>query len=248
MYKRALVSFLLLIIVLIGCSQSEQPVVYNSATDSGAQLVKETTGAEECYVSFKDCNSLGDSMPTIYIEIVNAKESVQQMPLWRSTSLAALEYLWHSGKKVFRDNESVEIKFTQAWDEMFIDSTRGSLIWMPTKHLLVADSMYHVITTILTDMKGKGFINSREVFDSILSDSILLFLDSTMLSLATPYGLATEMSPGGFESGMTPTGETVLTIHVLESRPSLTIEHAIIFSLDKDFIVGWHCKSFVPAQ
>lgn len=248
MHKTFSILIVLLTLFAFECSTPQQEQVFDSKTDSSAKYIKETTGATECYLAYNKQNSLGDSMSTIYIEIVNPRKSVHEMPLWRSSSLAALEFMYASGRNFTLEYDAIEVKFTENWDEILVDSTHGKLLGMSTQDVVLADSVYRAVVGLLSDTDGEAFHKARSKFGQEMSDSLLLFMDNNRLAMEGSYGRAHDWSPGGFENTTLTNGKSVLAIYILEPRSNLTIEHIVMFSKDEKLVTGWNSKQYNNGQ
>jgi hypothetical protein len=235
-----------LLTLISGCYASEEQAL-SSQTDSTAKFIKETTGAEECYISYSDHNSLGDSMSVILIEIINPKAFVERMPLWQSTSLAALEYLEKVGASAFLEYEGVEVQITRDWDGTLIDSTASTIHGCSTKDVIESDSLFKILLPILQNTTGSGFNGNRKRFDPTIPDSVLEEMDNARLKAEVTYGRAQTPTFGGFEVIYRNDGDIGISIHMLESRSQLTLEHIVTFSRRQGLILAWSSKTY-PGQ
>jgi hypothetical protein len=189
------VSIPLLFILLLSLCACSHP----SRHDAVAVCVKEKFSADECSIYPATHVSEGDTFSVLKVELANLQEPFAALPFWANSSAASLLVYKLLGSEKLAAYDGVDVAIGDKSVIGMFSYSEGSSIGYSLASLQKADSLYSLSVHMLLQYEsGKGFVSSRVLFDSVITDLNLHTFDSVVTAQTKYSGSVLETRLIGF--------------------------------------------------
>ncbi len=178
----------LLVALIIGVTifNSCQPKV--NPFEQQEKIVQDQFGADTCHIHPFQRIANGDTLNIVTVQLVNVRGAFSQLEEWRINVAVALAFYQNIDKSMLEQYDGVSGVITKTEESEEGIEAKSKEYALTVEELAEIDSVQNFLKGILDERSTSGdFKSTRQLFDTVVTDSVLVVLD-TAIDIAHQLG------------------------------------------------------------